>query len=882
MQFCRFIVLFFFLFVWGSSFKVTAQTLHPLKGIWQFKADYYAEGLAAEWFRTTDASHWDSLLVPERWQHFLPYQQFEGIGWYYKRIVLPTTWQGNAVQLCIEHLPPNAMVWVNGNVQNGSVKGVITRFSPQWRSGVNHVIIRLNTLSDYQFLQEGSGLLGNVWLQMAPLVRFGSVALQPTTDRRKGVLTVQGAVTNTGKQAATVEVSGYAVLTGVPNPDTLRLTATPISVAASNTQSFACAPETLRNAEIWHVDTPLNYRVQLFLTSGTDTLQQMQRIVGFRTQTVKNKQISLNNELLHWVGMLYDVAPPYTLAAQQHHFTKMKQAGVSVAVLPLRAVSSGLLDYLSEIGMMVWIELPPQATSLFTLERLQGMMSDLDAAPSLLGWLLHEPFDSQWRSWKSGHRAFLAQVLTPNEGTLPPLQGFADVAFVQHSTASVTDLNAWGAMLSDVPFAYLRSSTTPDYPGLPFQENTSVLPSHFSGGVFMAYSVWAQQGYQSSDASIGERYEANMRQFMLLDSLVVSHSGQLKPKKQIDTFVEIRPARSWRYPAHTLRNYRLVWFAKDYRNQVVEGDVATLKEITPGDKSFIVRFTWRVPREPYNRLVYQVVSPQNVVVYADSIFQDKPAMPDLRFAYAHETLRIQFPNTLASATSIRLYNVGKDTLYLKPGIYAQRDVSLPQFNANAETWQGSLLREKRFTQFSLSKKALQTEGEPFAPFVQVMAAQPPFYRVVMRGAKEQTTKYVQIASEADSLTTLPSLASKQSFFYVKQASPTLWVRGKVGSSAWSEAISAVPASTTPQKATLTAMVRFRESAALRIALPGHFTQYQIEYKGSRSGIWKATPSYFGSAWVWLSKLNRRETYVYRICAYDIAGNRWVSEEFQEN
>jgi hypothetical protein len=101
----------------GALDKLTVARANGILDInagWRFATDPRAQGEAQGWAKPEfDDKAWQTVTTGQSWESFLG-KDYDGMGWYRRRVSIPADWAGGKVRLVCEGVDDAYVVWVNG------------------------------------------------------------------------------------------------------------------------------------------------------------------------------------------------------------------------------------------------------------------------------------------------------------------------------------------------------------------------------------------------------------------------------------------------------------------------------------------------------------------------------------------------------------------------------------------------------------------------------------------------------------------------------------------------------------------------------------------------------------------------------------------------
>jgi len=617
-----------------------AQTAEqPLNGVWEFKADFYAEGEKQEWFlATNNPVVWDEVLVPANWHALIPYQQFDGVAWYRKQIELPYSWADKSIALIFKKLPPQSKVWLNGEPITGKRTGNEVTFSSEnhWNlEGENTLVVSFSNLVEDTFRAEESGILGDVILKGFPNIHLKDLDIAPTlnNDLKSGVVSLKGKVINHSKTLRNIEIHAALFTYG---EDSIRLPRVKYEIDGGKELTFKMQSD-LKRLKQWSFSNPVLYHLQLNVIAEGDTLQSLVKSIGFHRREIQGTTLKLNGNATKINGLRFDV----NLVGEKQNqlrttLQKLKLESVSMIEIPFRMLSEELLSHCDDLGLLVTVSLPQDLEKSFgtDTEWMQTTVQAFKRHPCLLSWIFRGALNSKWVRIIKGNSPnnLVAQWGSSTQGITD--NRYANYLILEIGDDTIENLKKQAVSLKNVPFwlAYTGKTTRDLMVGLSLKEN---LPTNIVGVLY------------KSEAEVTKTQEPflwQQRQHYGIDSLVITHSGQIKEGKKLKTLIEVRPKKYWQLPSYPLENHWLVWRAVDTFGKTVAGGGYQLKRIEPSDKSFIKTFDWKVPKPVPLKMIYQVLSPQQVPIYTGVVLNtaDWEVRKITEQTYVHPIVKAQW------------------------------------------------------------------------------------------------------------------------------------------------------------------------------------------------------------------------------------------------
>jgi beta-galactosidase len=678
-----------------------------LNGAWKFIAEDLEEprdGVAEGWFEPgADASDWDTLQVPGNWSVHDQYGRYEGNGWYRRTFESGdlSAAAGERARLEFGAVYNTATVWLNG-AKLGSHTGGYTPFefdvTDYLIDGENTLVVRADNTFQQGAWWSWGGISRSVELVKTGEVTIDRQQIVAKPDLAAGTAHIDSTVflENAGDQTRTVTLSGAITdaATGAVLVDGL---AAQVDVPAGGTaQSVLSADLVAGSFELWNMDDPNLYRLDLSLDSPTDVddAAQSDRF-GIREFRIDGTKMLLNGEPLKSAGgnrvsddpINGNVEPTWVV---RRDLDRMKASGMNITRIMHYAQAPELLDYADEIGMLLIDEVPVWGTS-----RVAEMHGDPVQIKQEFREMVERDFN---------HASIFAHsVANEIESNLPYgkefLRVMADYSheidpsrFVTHANNKVeraetksreqdgsifmdfVSINLYGNYAGgpdkmhdyyDKPMFISEYSpdgfTFPiDREWLDFSTGADTTASHFKSRDFVfGWSQWTYNDYRSEHtgssanlvrgwgnadvwgrlkAAYDETQASNapVKAFTLADVAVAAGGGlgvvSITPSGPV-------PSDG---PSHVLRGYRVTLQAFDASGDVVGGTMVDLPDITPGDAAFDVPVAWSAGAAA-TRVRATLLSPTGYEVSVSTTDAAKPAAPEIReVRTADGTIRVAF------------------------------------------------------------------------------------------------------------------------------------------------------------------------------------------------------------------------------------------------
>ncbi|HXT11052.1 MAG TPA: beta-galactosidase GalB [Candidatus Angelobacter sp.] len=171
-----------------------------------------------------DDSSWQHVNLPHDWAIEGPFTHAggggmgrlptAGIGWYRKKLDIPTADAGKSIFLDVDGAMSYATVWLNGKLVGGWPYGYASwrvNLTPYVKfGGANELVIRLDNPPNSSRWYPGAGIYRNVWLvKTEPLhvAHWGTQLTTPEVSRAKAAVNLKVTIDNDSKSAEKARVT---------------------------------------------------------------------------------------------------------------------------------------------------------------------------------------------------------------------------------------------------------------------------------------------------------------------------------------------------------------------------------------------------------------------------------------------------------------------------------------------------------------------------------------------------------------------------------------------------------------------------------------------------------------------------------------------------
>jgi beta-galactosidase len=448
-----------------------------------------ASGPASPYF---DDAAWRTLDLPHDWSIELPMVQNgssflvnhgdypvgrafpnTSIGWYRRRLSIPTRDQGKRLTVTFDGVFRDAKVWLNGYYLGQHLSGYsgftfdITDFVHF--GAANELVVRVDASEHEGWFYEGSGIYRHVWLTKTPELHLAENGLQ-------AIATVQGEngevkLFATVKNASTVAQAMFRLSGTVVGPDNRSFRTPdvpPVSLLPGQTATFALPVLQVPQARLWSVETPQLYAatvaIQPVAVAGASAVDadSVTTKFGFRTLRydkdsgfyLNGKRVEIQGTCNHQDHAGVGAAVPD--AVWYYRVRRLKAMGSNAIRTSHNAPAPALLQACDELGMLVMDENRVFLSSPEALEDLTYLVKRDRNHPSVIMWSIGNEEGAATNPTGAKIALTMKRAIHQHDSTRPVT--IAD----NHGNAwiganSVMDLRGWNYYTQGNPDEYHRA-----------------------------------------------------------------------------------------------------------------------------------------------------------------------------------------------------------------------------------------------------------------------------------------------------------------------------------------------------------------------------------------------------------------------------------------
>ncbi|MDE3151745.1 MAG: DUF4982 domain-containing protein [Gemmatimonadota bacterium] len=359
-----------------------------------------------------DAGAWRTVDLPHDWAAELPFVNdpdltshgFKplgrkypdtSIGWYRKTFTLPAGDEGRCLWLEFDGVYRNCIVSLNGVYLTNAVSGYapfradITDMARY--GGENVLVVRVDATENEGWFYEGAGIYRHVWLVKTAPVHVPQWGTYVTADvrGREARVSLHTTIANDSDAAAACRVVSRIV----DAAGTTRATVTsPTVTVPAWSDTTVDQTATIRDAELWSIETPHLYRVLTAIESAGRVVDDGETRFGVRTMHwdaergffLNGRRVELKGTCNHQDHAGVGSALPDRL--QYYRVAKLKEMGSNAYRTSHNPPTPELLDACDALGMLVLDETRMFASSAEGLSQLERLIRRDRNHPSVFCW----------------------------------------------------------------------------------------------------------------------------------------------------------------------------------------------------------------------------------------------------------------------------------------------------------------------------------------------------------------------------------------------------------------------------------------------------------------------------------------------------------------
>ncbi|MCX7705706.1 MAG: hypothetical protein N2115_05555 [bacterium] len=277
-----------------------------ISGQWQFKMDNTDIGIKEKWYENGyDRSSWEKIVVPGVWNKnpgSVSYPVPEGIGWYFRKIRIPSTWNQEVLLVFLGSMYTTD-VWIDGRyagVHRGGYTPFFIDITQLIRPGKDiDLVIRVDNRRGKTIPSTGigwhpfGGIYREVFIIHRQSVHFESVATSTVLKENHAIFKLEVDIVNNSKSL----FKGDAIIQLKDKQKIAGIQRIPVHVPSGEKRNIGFQLK-IDNAKLWSPDNPYLYTTVISLSNGCKVEFQ----TGLRQFEARDGKIYLNGKRIWLQG----------------------------------------------------------------------------------------------------------------------------------------------------------------------------------------------------------------------------------------------------------------------------------------------------------------------------------------------------------------------------------------------------------------------------------------------------------------------------------------------------------------------------------------------------------------------------------------------------
>jgi beta-galactosidase len=637
------------------------EKVHSLDGEWTFKTDPAGVGEKEGWFRPDfNRSAWGTVRVPHTWQTDPGTEDYFGTGWYARKVVLDPLSDDAVLQFEFDAAYRDAKIWIDGELVKEHSGSGWTPFSfqpypdPDDYTPTFWIVVRVdNRFSEkaipyadsFDWAADG-GLIRSVRVRELPKAHIAAlrVSSEPDLKTSLSVFDVR----------ADVSLSGYSdrmrIDFFISDPSGTVLLQKRMKVPHDRMSATLDWRGVLSNAQLWHFDRPVQYRVTARLSDEDRIVHEKEADFGIRKVEIGGGRFILNGEPMRLMGVEWMPGsdPRYGMAESPEFMRAILKDMKNLNCVLSRfhwQQDGSVFDFCDSEGMLLQEEIPAWGgfEALDAVREIQKIQTEEMIGahfnhPSIYAWGLCNEIRSQGEAGRTFVRMGMDFARKLDPGRLLTFASNQLQRTPRNDASGLMDFIEWndyyeswyggtlasvGANLDSIGRAFPVKSVviseyglcecSPENPaGDPrrieiMKTHTDAYRRHeaVAGAVFFDYNDYRTHMGDKSRGAFRQRvhgvtdltgrrkpsWEALKREMSPVRSIAVGDTQQTGDSTGVKITIQTRALEN-DMPAYTLRNYLLIWTALNVLDQPIESGKVRLPDLAPGSTRFL-RPAWK-------------------------------------------------------------------------------------------------------------------------------------------------------------------------------------------------------------------------------------------------------------------------------------------------
>ncbi|WP_440874414.1 glycoside hydrolase family 2 protein [Thalassotalea sp. PLHSN55] len=654
---------------------IATQT-QSLAGQWSFKIDPRNVGDDEKWWQQhLNIQQWDKIKVPGVWDVYDRYHDYTGTAWYRYTFEAKHKEGLNNIQLNFDSVYHDSEVWLNGEKLGENNLGFMAfKFDVSDRlnkAAFNTLVVKVNNRVKRGAVWNWGGIRFPVYLTYKPATHLDRVYVAAQPDLDAGTADLHIRTTINGNKV-TLEKAQLALnISRLGQPIYNKIISTK-HIKATKDEQLSLTHQLRLNKQdvaLWHFNHPALYDIQATLIVDNTEHHQINDRFGIRKIETKNNALYLNGEKIRLNGL--NMVPEdrfdgnaLPLSRIKEDVDLLKTLNGNFARLSGPALPNAYLDYLDEIGFLLIEEVglwgkdkQVDPNHPVPKEWLKRLVNDHYNHPSIIGWSVGNEIGDLKKNPKAleyveGAIAH-SRELDPNRLAVyisysadyqkddPSM--FSDIIMFNKYSDHEERLKVVHDFHPDKAVFFSEIGTELD--GVDPNDSTLepvtlwnglkkypylIGTSHFA---FSDYrSDWKDKNpAKTTDLSenrawgVLTAYRTPKRSFEKLKNYNAPIESLTLTKKNYQTFaLAIEPKSKDTFPAFIMKNYQVVWMARNHLGEITAANTIPLPTIKPGDEQ--LTFDIQVEK-PFEKLSAYLLDPFGYNVKQVDSFLSTPKAP---------------------------------------------------------------------------------------------------------------------------------------------------------------------------------------------------------------------------------------------------------------
>lgn len=369
----------------------------------------YGDGAAAQQFND---SSWRKVNLPHDWAVELPFSgdashshgyktigwkyPETSVGWYRKKVTIPTSDLGKKISLQFDGIHRNSMVWVNGFLVGHESSGYATSIYDITDylnyGGENTIAVRADASIEEGWYYEGAGIYRHVWLNKSDRLHvapFGTFVSTDEIGSEKSVITLRTHILNQYDKEVSFSVEQRLLDANRQTVSTLNLEQLSLR---GNLEKRVIQKMIIPKAQLWSIEHPYLYELQTNIIMNGKVVDQYTTPVGIRTVRfdpnlgffLNNKSVKILGTNLHQDHAGVGTALPDGL--QEFRIKRLKEMGSNAIRTSHNPATPELLDACDRLGMLVMDENRLMGINQIHFDLLERFIQRDRNHPSVVIW----------------------------------------------------------------------------------------------------------------------------------------------------------------------------------------------------------------------------------------------------------------------------------------------------------------------------------------------------------------------------------------------------------------------------------------------------------------------------------------------------------------